>query len=472
MNLFEIIPQNYFGLFGGKNRYIYVESLLILYSLMENDETIISKNDFIKTLKEKAEDLDKFTYEDEEFDATEDDALLMNTVSSKAGFICRRLEETGWIDIAMNPDTFEETIVLPQYTIIILKAFKDIISDEESPYLSLVHSTYSELKLEDEERDELMYATLLRAFDNTKKLKVELLTLTNSIRIFKSKLSKLFDTNRVLHDYFDVYKRKISDRYYHPLKTFDSVARFKRPIIRILDGWLNDKEIRDKLVFQASLSAQGNDKKEIEKDVIEKINYITDTYERLNVLISGIDKENNAYTKSSTNKILYLNNNDRTIKGHLENILKTYAKNVNDTRTLSKILSKMQDALYFYEQGYIDSTSVTLPILRRFKLEGDPMELVTFDEATGYMMDEFIEETKAIFTDEKVYGFMEQAFGDKERINISEIPLVNFDAFICLILAVIKKDDENCFYYVEEVDKGKVHTDGYIVPNFDFIKKE
>ena len=51
MNLFEIIPQNYFGLFGGKNRYIYVESLLILYSLMENDETIISKNDYNSNAK-------------------------------------------------------------------------------------------------------------------------------------------------------------------------------------------------------------------------------------------------------------------------------------------------------------------------------------------------------------------------------------------------------------------------------------
>ena len=241
MNLFDIIPQNYFGLFGGKNRYIYIESLLILFSMMENDENIILKNDFIKTLKEKAEDLDKFTYEDEEYEPEDNnETLLMNTVSSKASFICRRLEETGWIDVAMNPDTFEETIVLPQYSIILLKAFKDIISDEESPYLSLVHSTYSELKLEDEEQDELMYATLLRAYENTKKLKVELLTLTNSIRIFQNKLSKLFDTNRVLHDYFDVYKRKISDRYYHPLKTFDSVARFKRPIIKILDKWLND----------------------------------------------------------------------------------------------------------------------------------------------------------------------------------------------------------------------------------------
>ena len=185
MNLFDIIPQNYFGLFGGKNRYIYIESLLILFSMMENDENIILKNDFIKTLKEKAEDLDKFTYEDEEYEPEDNnDTLLMNTVSSKASFICRRLEETGWIDVAMNPDTFEETIVLPQYSIILLKAFKDIISDEESPYLSLVHSTYSELKLEDEEQDELMYATLLRAYENTKKLKVELLTLTNSIRIF------------------------------------------------------------------------------------------------------------------------------------------------------------------------------------------------------------------------------------------------------------------------------------------------
>ena len=473
MNLFDIIPQNYFGLFGGKNRYIYIESLLILFSMMENDENIILKNDFIKTLKEKAEDLDKFTYEDEEYEPEDNnDTLLMNTVSSKASFICRRLEETGWIDVAMNPDTFEETIVLPQYSIILLKAFKDIISDEESPYLSLVHSTYSELKLEDEEQDELMYATLLRAYENTKKLKVELLTLTNSIRIFQNKLSKLFDTNRVLHDYFDVYKRKISDRYYHPLKTFDSVARFKRPIIKILDKWLNDKDIRTKLIVQASLSAAVNDKGEVEKDVIEKINYITDSYEKLNTLISSIDKENNSYTRSSTNKILYLNNNDRTIKGHLENILKTYAQNINDMRTLSKILSKMQDATYFYEQGYIDPNSLTLPILRRFKFEGTPMELVTFDEATGFMMDSFLEETKAIFTDEKVYGFMEQAFGDKDRIHISEIPLVNFDAFICLILAVIKKDDENCFYYVEEIDKGKVHTDGYVVPNFEFIRKD
>ncbi|MBP5694305.1 MAG: hypothetical protein J6X03_02475, partial [Bacilli bacterium] len=294
MNLFDIIPENYFGLFAGKNKAIYLDSLMVLYSLLETDESFIKKTDFIKTLRERAKVLDSFTYEDEDFDATQDNALLAETISGKASYIVKRLEETGWIDVMMDPETFEESIIMPQYSILILKAFKDIISDEESPYMALVHATFSELKLEDEEQDELMYSTLSRCYDNTKRLKVELITINHSIRIFQNRLSKLFDTNRVLHDYFDIYKNKIVDRYYHPLKTFDSVAKFKRPIIKILDKWLNNRNIREKIIRQAQLSNPTETRDAMEAEVIEKINYITDTYEKLNATISSIDKENNA----------------------------------------------------------------------------------------------------------------------------------------------------------------------------------
>ena len=194
MNLFDIIPENYFGLFAGKNKAIYLDSLMVLYSLLETDESFIKKTDFIKTLRERAKVLDSFTYEDEDFDATQDNALLAETISGKASYIVKRLEETGWIDVMMDPETFEESIIMPQYSILILKAFKDIISDEESPYMALVHATFSELKLEDEEQDELMYSTLSRCYDNTKRLKVELITINHSIRIFQNRLSKLFDT--------------------------------------------------------------------------------------------------------------------------------------------------------------------------------------------------------------------------------------------------------------------------------------
>ena len=474
MNLFDIVPTNYFSIFWGKNRQIYAESLLILYELLQNDEALINKDDFLKALKDKgAAMINSFDYQEEDFnDLADDDAQFMaETLNSKASFIIRRLQETGWIDISMDPDTFEETIVLPQFTIVYLRAINEIIGDETAPYSSLVHSTYSELKLEDEGPDELLYSTLLRCFENTKKLKVELITLVHSIRIFQNKLGKTFDTNNVLHSYFDVYKTKISDRYYHPLKTFDSVAKFRRPIIRILEGWLQNKEIRDKLITQSSLLSANNNKRDIEKDIITKINYITDTFETINDLISSIDKENSAYTKSSATKILYLNNSDRTIKGHLENIFKYYGKNINDGRNLSKILGAMQDASYFDDQGYISSDSVSLPLLRRIRFEGQPLEIVDFDVANELIMESFLKETSDIYTDERIYEFMEKAFGGDKDLNIGDIHLPTFDAFICLILATIKKDDEVCFYTIEIVDDVKIRNGDYIVPNLVFHRK-
>ena len=139
LNLFNILPDNFFQIFSGKNREIYAHSLLILFDLFENDESLISRGDFIKTLKDKNKDLDTFTFEDEEFD--DGDELILDNLSSKASFICKRLEETGWIDVAIDPDTLEETIVLPTYSITLLRALKDVIAEEESPYVSLVHST-------------------------------------------------------------------------------------------------------------------------------------------------------------------------------------------------------------------------------------------------------------------------------------------------------------------------------------------
>jgi len=472
MNLFNIIPENYFQIFAGKNKAIYAESLLTLFDLFTNNESMISRSDFIKTLKDKNKDIDNFSFDEEELEDEDDGNLILDSVAHKASFIVRRLEETGWIDIAIDPDTFEESIVLPTYSIFLLKGLKEIITDEESPYVSLVHSTYSELKLEDEERDELFFTTLKRAYDTTKKLRIELLTISHSIKIYQSKLSKTFQTNKVLHDYFDLYKRKVSDRYYHPLKTFDSVVKYRRPIMKILDGWLNSKEARSILVEQGRKILNKTNSDEVENDVITMINYISDTYNDVNSLISTIDKENNVYTKSTTGKILFLNNSDRTIKGHLETIFMGYARNINNSRNLAKILSLMQDSLFYYEQGYIDSSSVTLPLLRRLKENGIPMEIVDFDVASDIVMQNFLNESIDTYTDERVYEFMNSAFNGEESVKTSDIPLLNRDAFILLILATVKKDDPECFYYIEYVDNTKIKNHEFIIPNFIFHKKE
>jgi len=472
MNLFDISAPNYFSIFSGKNKNIYMDSLMILYSFIQNEDVVIKKSDFLSALKDKEKFLNSLDIEDEDLTKEEKENINEGTTQVKASFILNRLIETSWINVVMDIDSYEEIIVLPPYTISILKTFNDIVSDEESPYISLVHSTYSELKLEDEEQDDLLYATLLRSYENTKKLKIELITLSHSIKIFQNRLTKLFETNDVLFHYFDIYKKKISDRYYHPLKTFDSVAKYKRPIIKILTRWLDDKDIRNKLILQASISAKSINKSDIENEIITKINYITDTYESINKLISSVDKENNLYTKASTQKILYLNNSDKTIKGHLENIFKHYASKINEHKELAKILTSMQDSFSFYEEGYIDSDSITLPLLKKYKEKGEPMEIFT-SYSDDTMMDSFIEETKNMYNDERIFDYMLKSFGKKNKITSKDFYINNFESLILFMLASVKYNDESNFYNVEiNLENKEVINGDYLIPDFTYIKKE
>ena len=54
----------------------------------------------------------------------------------------------------MDPANFEEYLALPSYTILFLNLLDELTSEDSGEYISLVHSTYTELRSEDEERDE------------------------------------------------------------------------------------------------------------------------------------------------------------------------------------------------------------------------------------------------------------------------------------------------------------------------------
>lgn len=473
MRLFTILPDNFFSILASKNKDIYAESLLVLYHSLQTDELSIKKSDFIRTLRDKYRDILLTLDVSAEDDISDDEGehYLSDDLPSKASFVVRRLEECGWIDVEMDPTTFEEQLALPSYTISFLTLLDELTSDDSGEYVSLVHATYTELKGEDEERDEFLYATLIRAYESTRKLKTELITLGHSIRIFQNRLGRVFSTNSILADYFDQYKARVSDRYYHPLKTFDSVAKFKRPIISILQNWLHDEEVRNQLVMQSLMWTRNLNKVELEKDIITKINYICDMYETLDEMIEQIDTKHQEYTKASASKILYLNNSDKTIKGHLDNIFKHYGEMVQKDDNLRPLFNGMREAINMSHQGYVTPDSLTLPVLRKYKLEGQALEVYDFDDVSEMLMEGFLDQTRNIFTDKRVFDFMELAFGNSHELLIDDIPLPDFDAFILLILATVKTNDEKCFYEIESLD-GHLVNYGYRLPKLLFKRKE
>lgn len=473
MRLFTLLPDNFFSILSSKNKDIYAEALLVLYHSLQTDELAIKKSDFIRTLRDKYRDILLALDLKEEDDVLEEDndEIKQDELPSKAAFVVRRLEECGWIDVEIDPTSFDEYLALPNYTIAFLTLLDELTSDDSGEYVSLVHSTYTELKSEDETRDEFLYTTLIRAYESTRKLKTELITLGHSIRIFQNRLGRVFSTNSILADYFDQYKARISDRYYHPLKTFDSVAKFKRPIIQILQSWLHDEDVRNQLVMQSVMWTRNVNRIEAEKDIIAKINYVCDMFETLDEMIVQIDNKHQEYTKASASKILYLNNSDKTVKGHLDNIFKHYAEMAQKDENLKPLFNSIRDAVNMSHQGYVTPDSVTLPILRRYKVEGEALEVYDFDDVSEMLMEGFLDQTRNIFTDKRVFEFMELAFANEHVLKIEEIPLPDFDAFVLLILATVKTNDEKCFYTVES-EPGHVVNYGYRLPKLTFVRKE
>ena len=97
------------------------------------------------------------------------------------------------------------------------------------------------------------------------------------------------------------------------------------------------------------------------KIIIIKINYIQDTYAKLALEMDEIDKAQAQYTKATTEKVIYLNNSDKTIKGKLETIFLSLAKVINGEDRGSvypSIVRDINNSIMLYQQGYIDDESL------------------------------------------------------------------------------------------------------------------
>ena len=150
-----------------------------------------------------------------------------------------------------------------------------------------------------------------------------------------------------------------------------------------------------------------------------------------------------------------------------------YARNkMPSCRTDDLIMISNSQGSYLFVNYNRDEDESPVFKIRNSRVDYEPMKIInTSEEAGDYMMDIFLREAQSSYTDEMIYEFMQRAFQGEEEVLISDIPLPSFDAFVLLILGTLKKDDEKCFYEVIQ-EEGKLHSQGYVLPNIKFKRKE
>lgn len=473
MKLFEIIPENMFSLLASKNKHVYIEALFVLRKAFKQ-EMLISKADLvamlIANLDEMMLEMDLAAEDDPLEDGSPIGGKSLGTLSAAAHFLLRRLKDTGWVEIEYQAESFEESITLPDYAVKIINLLYSLTEKQVAEYNSHVYSAYSDLRTADQERDEYMFTALISAHDKTVQLVDALKTLHNNIRRYHQALNEYATVNEILKGHFDEYKSLISDRVYHPLKTLDSVPRFRTPILRILGEWLADQGLRDKMAEQAILRGRYANKEEAQEGIILTIGEISDTYERLDEMLGEIDRKNSAYTRASMEKMQYLLNSDRSIKGKLVDLLMGLAG--GQDRNGSKIAEQLAGGVQLYRQGYLDAKSLYLRETRRPKNESTPLEAREPEVETGDdKLKEFLAGAKNLYSHNRVMRFMRELLYNQDVISSAEIAISGDEEFILLMLATLKGSDKNIFYTVEFLE-GYLDNNGYRIPSLRFVRKE
>ena len=459
--LYQYIPDNLFSILASAKRDLYADALFVVREAFKTELTI-RKSDLLAMLIDKLEsEIIAADFAEELLDESVAD---ITGLSGKAHILLRRLIETGWIEIEYASNSFEENITVPDYAIKIINLLYDLTNEAMKEYNSYVFATYSALKNAREGHQDYLYQAMTTAYRNTVELVDELKTLFNNIKKYQQRISDNSEINELLKEHFTEYKTTVIDRVYHPLKTMDSVPRFKNHILLLAREYAENPAITSQIIQQGQKRGIYTDEENGHEDIIEKVNFIVDTYESIGELIDDVDHKHAEYTRASVDKMRYLLNADHSVKGKLVELLKRSNQSVVSERLI--------DGVAVFQQIFMDSNSLYNKVQRRDKSLAAALSVKreSVDISNDEAIQQFIAAVKNQYSDKRIDQFIDSLFGEQASFSSENVAFTGIEAFILFILGTIRANSDTVAYCVE-FSTGYITSNGYKLPKVKFYRR-
>ena len=462
--MFETIPSTFFNLLVSKNRDLYINALFTIRKAIRQD-LYITREDLARRIALSMDEQISNTNLDDEEDKFESEDLT--TTNSKALYIIRKLRDYGWINIDFNAkNSFEEYIAVPSYATQAINFLYGLTTEAEQEYNSLVYSTYAALKMADSDGNDY-YDALVTAYKNTDKLNESLANLYYGIRSIEQRIAENISINDVVSIHFNEYLLKLHDQYYHPYKTFDSIERFKSPILKMIRRWRNENQVRKKILAAAKNKMPNKKNDAIYEEVVKMYDYIYQTYDEIDEKMDLIDNKINDYTASTIDKMKHLVSMDESYKGKLTYLVKLLNENKEHQE---EIIDIILDNTVLQVQEYASKEGLYTKREIQINTELSIVEIVTEDK-TGSDVDEIFGKIIQGYNTKKIKDFIVSRASSNKEVTIKEINISNDEDFILSILAMLRGDEKELPFKVE-FDEGYIRVKNYLVPNIKFIMKE
>ncbi len=463
MDLYNVIPKQFFSVLASKNQSVYVACILEMYKAYEQGSILGMDKSITKQVI--IDYLDLYPLK-EELEDNEDNQVITNR--DRANQVIRRLEECEWIDIDINND-YEEIVNFRDYSITIIEALKEISNDsiynsesEGHEFRGYIFTVYSLLMSEQGE-----YGMVIdQVYKNTAAFVREIRKLDSRLKYY---IRTIIDNSEIkdLITLLVNYKVELVDQAYRRLKTSDNINKYRLEIIKKLEGFQSDPVVMEKISQEYLLQSHNNKELAMVK-ANKRLDDMIDIYNSINFIIDEIDKKNKVYVNSTIAKIKFLLSDDESVITKLTGILKYTARQIKQHKS-TKALNTLEPL--FSISNYLQLNNNSLYTPRGFYKRIDSQYLVMNNGGPGVrLQEEFYKEFEANYSEEVIYKYLNDYFQENKLIRASEIIRndMSDEAILKLLYILVYAGDE-LDYYIQPLTKPIEHPK-FELADFEIIR--
>lgn len=336
--LYEI-SQKFWSLFKSQNRYIYMESLILLYDEYLYNDYFLTKEVCIQLLSDYFSNrtIDISVEEEEggmensmEFstessmesplqDSTENSAEYFSDYSeSTASGIVSRLLRFTWLKKVEDYSSFKTNIIIPDYASVFIEAFKKIDdpdSNDTDVYIQNIYTNIYSFYHDGKAGIELLKTAMV----NTTRLNRVLQDMLHNMDKFFGALLEKESYEALLQEHLTVYVEAMVNKKYAILKTNDNFYIYKNDIRKLLR--LIQEDENRLWLLKNKMMAEGKQEEAAENEIMTIIDSMEQGMINIEKRISHIDSEHSKYVRATVSRLEYLLNGDDNLKGNVVKLL-------------------------------------------------------------------------------------------------------------------------------------------------------
>ena len=393
MELFDVLPERFFGLLAGKCRRIYAEAGLCLYEQYRLAQFGIEQEilrDRFQELIESWADAG-VAYEDEGFTSQETSAAEESR--AKANHMIRRMKEFGWLDYEQR-ENFKIFILLPHYSSRLWGLFANLCEGRAVEYQRFAFTTYQVLSGEAAKAQPSM--AVLEAERLAEEFVEELRILLNNIKSKMEQVAAQTSLQEVLSHHFIEYRADIVDRSYHRLKTSDHVSRYRIRILQEVQEIRQNKERRRALC----------------EDAVRR--QLADS------MFAQIDRRHNQYVRASYERALYL---QQAGSARVESMIAGILLAVAEARDRREEIPALEKLFRLQQTNMLLPSSRYIPRKKQRTLEpdtGTPVRSVD-ESVRARIREESVLRLARGISRQKIEAWILDVLGQRDSMEISEL---------------------------------------------------